>query len=134
MKQWKYFLEHELPSVKWLLAISEMASRYQRNAFSLSKKFLAKDLEKYKTYCIFAKETIFIKFYQTMKKFLMIAVMAMSALTMSAQGKMAVGANINLGIFSNSHTSSTIPTVTVGVHGTSTSTQLTSSPLLRSSS
>ena len=34
----------------------------------------------------------------------MIAVMAMSALTMSAQGKMAVGANINLGIFSNSHT------------------------------
>ena len=39
-----------------------------------------------------------------MKKFLMIAVMAMSALTMSAQGKMAVGANINLGIFSNSHT------------------------------
>ena len=39
-----------------------------------------------------------------MKKFLMIAVMAMSALTMSAQGKMAVGANVNLGIFSNSHT------------------------------
>ena len=59
MKQWKYFLEHELPSVKWLLAISEMASRYQRNAFSLSKKFLAKDLEKYKTYCIFARENVF---------------------------------------------------------------------------
>ena len=39
-----------------------------------------------------------------MKKILMIAVMAMSALTMSAQGKMAVGANVNLGIFSNSHT------------------------------
>lgn len=39
-----------------------------------------------------------------MKKILMIAVMAMSALTMSAQGKMAVGANINLGVFSNSNT------------------------------
>ncbi len=39
-----------------------------------------------------------------MKRLLIIAVIAMSALSMSAQGKMAAGANINLGVFSNGHT------------------------------